>query len=110
MDKNQKKSKAAKDEKDNFMRTNIMLDEDSHKVIGELPKRISASKLMRWMLKAVHTNDKEWKNLLRNDREIKEVQDWIRPRIMKVLGINEDQKKKILKIIDGDKSEQDEKE
>lgn len=82
-----------------------MLDEESHKVIQELPKKISASKLLRWLLKMVHTNDKEWTRLIKHDPEIKEVQDWIRPRLMRALGLNEDQRKKFFKIIDHDESD-----
>ncbi len=71
-----------------------MLDEDSHKVIGELPKRISASKLLRWLLKLIHTNDKEWEYLIEHDPEIKEVQDWIRPKLRKALGLRNVEKNK----------------
>jgi hypothetical protein len=86
------------------MRTNIMLDEDSHKVIGELPRKISASKLLRWLLKLIHTNDKEWTQLIKHDPEIREVQEWIRPKVIRALGINEEQRKKIMKIVGHDES------
>jgi hypothetical protein len=84
------------------MRTNIMLDEESHKVIKELPRKISASKLLRWLLKLINTSDKEWAYLIKHDPEIKEVQDWMRPRFMRALGVSEEQRKKILKILSHD--------
>ena len=68
------------------MRTNIMLDEESHKVIKELPKKMSASKLLRWLLKALNSSEKEWTYLIRHDPEIMEVQDWIRPKLRKALA------------------------
>ncbi len=69
------------------MKTTFYLDEVSSQAVKELPRKISASKLMRWMLKLIHTNNKEWKHLIKHDPEIREVQDWIRPKLRKALGL-----------------------
>jgi hypothetical protein len=74
---------------DDSMKTTFYLDEVSSKAVKDLPRKMSASKLLRWMLKLIHTNDKEWKLLIKHDPEIKEVQDWIRPMLRKALGLKD---------------------
>lgn len=69
------------------MKTTFYLDEVSSKAVKELPRKISASKLLRWLLKLVNTTNKEWNYLIKHDDEVKEVQDWIRPKLRKALGL-----------------------
>ena len=85
------------------MKTTVYLDEESVKAANELPRKINVSKLLRWAIKAATTDNKTWKKLIRTEGEIKEVQDYLRPRLMMILGITEDQRKKFQSIIDNDK-------
>jgi hypothetical protein len=86
----------------------LYVDQETKESSGELPRKISASKLFRWIIKAVTTDMKTWKKLLRTDKDIKEVQEFIRPRLMMMLGITEEQRKKIMSILgDEDAKEND---
>lgn len=89
------------------MKTTVYLDEDSVKAANELPRKINVSKLLRWAIKAATTDNKTWKKLIKMEGEIKEVQEYLRPRLMMILGITEEQRKKILAIIDNDKESQE---
>lgn len=70
-------------------KTSVYLDEQSMNAARELPRKANASALLRWLLKLVSTTDNEWKKLIKEDREIKEVQDYIRPMLMKALGLKD---------------------
>lgn len=85
------------------MKTTVYLDDESVQAANELPRKINVSKLLRWAIKAATTDNKTWNKLIREDGEVKEVQDYLRPRIMIMLGINEAQRKKIQAILDNEK-------
>jgi post-segregation antitoxin (ccd killing protein) len=85
------------------MKTTVYLDEDSVNAANDLPRKINVSKLLRWAIKAATTDNKTWMKLIKTEGEIKEVQDFLRPRLMMILGITEEQRKKFLAIIDNDK-------
>ncbi len=51
------------------MRTNIMLDEKSYDAMKELPRKVSASAILRHILKAIVTNDKEWDEYITTNEE-----------------------------------------
>ncbi len=59
------------------MRTNIMLDKRSYEAMKELPRKVSASAILRHMLKAIVTNDKEWDEYIQNNEEGKAVRAYI---------------------------------
>lgn len=59
------------------MRSNVVLDEMSYLAMQNLPKRMSASKLMRTFLVAATTNDKEWNRYLKSSEEAREVRDYL---------------------------------
>jgi hypothetical protein len=71
------------------MRSSVYLDEQSQKAIKTLPKPFKISALMRWLLKALTVDNREWDRLIKHDAEIKAVQDFIRPRLRHVLGFDE---------------------
>ena len=83
------------------MKTTVYLDEESTKAAGDLPRKINVSKLLRWAIKAATTDFKTWKKLIREEGEIKEVQDYLRPRVIEMLGVSEAKRKKIQEIICG---------
>lgn len=85
------------------MKTTVYLDEESVKAADDLPRKINVSKLLRWAIKAATTDNKTWKKLIREEGEIKEVQDYLRPRVIDMLGISETQRKKIVAILDNEK-------
>ena len=66
---------------------NIYTDEQTDRFIGEMPAKMSASRVFRWMMRLISTNDKEWTVLIKENKEIKEVQAYMRPRIRKALGM-----------------------
>ena len=82
------------------MKTTVYLDEESVQASNELPRKINVSKLLRWAIKAATSDLKTWKKLIKTEGEIKEVQDFLRPRLMMILGISEEQRKKIISKID----------
>ena len=71
------------------MKTTVYLDEKSAQAADELPRKVNVSKLLRWLLKLIQTNDNEWASLMEQDAEIREVQDWIRPKLRKALGLKD---------------------
>lgn len=71
------------------MRTTVYLDDDAKNALDELPRKVNASKLIRWMSKALTTDEKKWDRLIKEDQEIRDVQEFLRPRLMQALGINE---------------------
>lgn len=82
------------------MRATLYLDAKSVNAIHEMPRTMNASKMTRWLLKTAVSDSKEIKRLLKNDVEYREVQDYLRPRLMKALRIDEEQRKKLLKLFD----------
>jgi hypothetical protein len=85
------------------MKTTVYLDEESVKAANELPRKINVSKLLRWVIKAVTSDEKTWTKLIRTEGEIKEVQDYLRPRLLMILGTTKEQRKKFLAILENDK-------
>lgn len=69
------------------MRTNIYLDDVSNNVARELPRKVSTSALVRWMLKAIEMNDKEWKKAIKEDASLREAHEYIAPKLRRFLGI-----------------------
>ena len=64
------------------MRTLILLDEQSHTAMGELPRKMSFSRIARVFLVAATTDEKEWKHFLKGNDEAKEVQAFLRQRLL----------------------------
>lgn len=71
------------------MRTTLSIDEQTRQAMQELPRPFKSSALLRWLLKALTTDNKEWDRLIKNDPEIKAVQDYVRPRLRRVLQLDE---------------------
>lgn len=82
------------------MQTTLYLDDNSVSAMKDLPSKMSASKITRWMLKTAVSDNRQLKKLLKSDAEYKEVQDYLRPRLMELLRIDEEQRKKIVKFAD----------
>lgn len=68
---------------------NIVLDEVSRRS-AKTERPFSTSQLIKWFMKLLATNDKEWLKLVKEDKEIKAVQDYIRPKLRKALMLDED--------------------
>lgn len=71
------------------MRMELYVDKETKEGSGELPRKISASKLFRWVIRAATTDNKTWKKLVKTDPDIKEVQDYLRPRLREILGVEQ---------------------
>lgn len=71
-----------------MMRTTVHLDDQAQKSYEALPRRLSFSAIVRWLLALIGTNQKEWLKLIREEGEIKEVQDYMRPKLQKALGLS----------------------
>lgn len=67
------------------------MDKQSKKAIAELKRPFKASALIRWLLKALTTTNKEWDKLIVSDPEVKAVQDFLRPRLRHALGFDEEE-------------------
>lgn len=74
--------RATKCRKDETMNTTITLDEKSHDAMGELPAKMSFSRIARVLLVAATTDDKDWKKFLKGNDEAKEVQAFLRQRLL----------------------------
>lgn len=80
------------------MNVNLYFDAESVEAMKEMPRKMNASKVARWAMKTAVSDAKELKRLLKEDIEFREVQDYLRPRLMQALHIDEEQRKKILKL------------
>jgi len=80
------------------MNVNLYLDAASVEAMHGMPHGINASKITRWVLKTAVADAKEIKRLLKEDAEYRQVQDYLRPRLMQTLHIDEEQRKKLLKL------------
>ena len=69
------------------MKATLSINEQTKASMGDLPIRMSASKLFRWIVKLMVSDEKEWKKIIREEGEIKEVQDYIRPKLRMALGL-----------------------
>lgn len=73
-----------------FHRSTIYLFEGQAE---SLPRGFSISRMVRWMINLITTSDKEWQQLIRREGEIKEFQDYIRPKLEKALGLKRTKEK-----------------
>jgi len=62
------------------MNTTIVLNERSHDAMGELPGKMSFSRIARTLLVAATTDNEEWKKFLKGNNDAKEVQAFLRKR------------------------------
>lgn len=73
-------------DEETIMRTNFYVDEMSHNFIGELPRKVNASKIMRYVLKAIFATDAEWADYMKSDKDAVVVHDYLKvklfPRLM----------------------------
>ncbi len=67
----------------------LYVDKETKENSGELPRKISASMLFRWVIKAATTDMKTWEKLIRTDPDIKMVQEYLRPRMRKIFGLEQ---------------------
>ena len=64
------------------MRTNLVLDKMSIDAMHDLPQRMSASKIVRVFLVAATTNQREWKEYLRDHEEARIVRAYLREKLV----------------------------
>lgn len=74
----------------NFHRSTIYLYKGQAE---SLPRGFSISRMVRWMITLITSSDKEWNEAIRREGEIKEFQDYIRPKLEKALGLKQTEKK-----------------
>lgn len=68
----------------------VNLDEPSRQSV-DVKRPFSTSALVRWFFRCLSTNDKEWLKLIREDEEIKAVQDYVRPKLRKALMMSNEE-------------------
>ncbi len=66
-------------------RTSVYLDETSAGLVSGLPRSISVSAIVRVCLVAMFTNDREFTKYLKDNPEAKEVKDWMKPKLRKLM-------------------------
>lgn len=85
-----------------YIKSNVVLDDDSY-ASSKIKRPFNTSQLLRWMLKVLMLSEKEIDKLLVEDEEFQVVQDYMRPKLRKVLGMpdieTEVQKKRREKLI-----------
>lgn len=64
------------------MKATLMLDEMSLGIMHDLPRRMCASKILRVLLVAVTTDNKQWRNYLKSNSEAREVQLYLREKLL----------------------------
>jgi len=64
------------------MNATITLDKTSYKAMGAFPRKMSFSRVARVLLVAATTDDKDWKKFLKGNDEAKEVQSFLRERLL----------------------------
>jgi hypothetical protein len=69
-----------------MINTTLTLDDESHKASKNI-RAFSTSALLRWLLKALTTDEKAWDRLIVRDPEIRAVQEWIRPKLLRALNM-----------------------
>jgi len=67
-----------------IMRTTLLLDEVSRRCIKELPRSVSISAVLRWVLKAIILPEKEFYRVRDASEEGLEVRDYLRGKIEKL--------------------------
>lgn len=67
------------------MKTTLYLDEMSHNYIGELPRKVNASKIVRYVLKAIFADDAEWKVFLETDADAAVLREYLHKKLLKRL-------------------------
>lgn len=67
------------------MKVTLYLDEQAHRYMNELPRKVSASKIARYILKALFTTDDEWREILRTDKDAREVKEYVRSKLLERL-------------------------
>jgi hypothetical protein len=69
------------------MRTSVYIDSDTREAMKKQKRPFTASALLRWMMKAVSTTNKEWDSLIKKDVELKAVQEYLRPRMKRIFDL-----------------------
>ena len=60
-------------------RVNVVLDESCRETFEKFPRRISASSIIRCLVKAAGTpNEKDWEHLLETEPDLKKARDAIK--------------------------------
>jgi hypothetical protein len=67
------------------MKTTVYLDKESSDAMKELPRKVSASAILRHILKATVTTDEEWDKYITTNEEGKTVRAFIRTNLKKRL-------------------------
>ena len=63
-------------------RIDLTITDADYETTRDLPGRMTASKLLRGLLTALRTTDKEWEKLLKSDDELRETKEWVRERVI----------------------------
>ena len=63
-------------------RIDLTITDADYETTRDLPKRMTASRLLRGFLTAIRTTDREWEKLLKQDDELRETKEWVRDHIV----------------------------
>jgi len=67
------------------MKTTLYLDQVSHDYIDELPRKVNASKIVRYVLKAIFADDAEWNLFLETDSDAAVLREYLHKKLRKRL-------------------------
>lgn len=70
-----------------MMNLNLTVTEADYEMARELPRKMSASRILRSLLTALRTTDAEWKALLKADSELRETKEWVRINVISKFGL-----------------------
>lgn len=64
------------------MRVVLYSDAMTKRCVDDLPRRVGASKIMRYVLKAIMTNDAEWEEYRKTDKDAINVRNYLREKLL----------------------------
>ena len=64
------------------MNLNLYANEETVQSVGKLPRDMSASKIMRYVIKAIFTPDKQWREFQKTDVEAAAVRAYLRKKLL----------------------------
>lgn len=66
-------------------RLTLYVDEHTKNVIDVMPRSFSVSAVVRVLLAAALTNEREFDKYMRDHPEAREVKDWLKPKLRKLV-------------------------
>lgn len=63
------------------MNLNLYVDAETSKCLDSLPRKFSASKIFRYIIKANQLNEDDWQNYFQTDKDAKEIRMFLQEKI-----------------------------